>query len=69
MSFIFWIWVVFLALSFYSIVSQDYMAYGSQGLFTQVGFHDPLQDDASQSHFAVVNPLCSVSGFLYFQLV
>nr|POE66639.1 hypothetical protein CFP56_79148 [Quercus suber] len=28
---------------------------GSQGLFTQVGFNDPSQDDASQSHFGVAN--------------
>lgn len=35
------------------------MAHGSQGLFTQVGFSDPSQDDASQSHFGVgpANPL------------
>ncbi|RVX14507.1 Regulator of nonsense transcripts 1-like [Vitis vinifera] len=37
-------------------MSQDYMAHGSQGLFTQVGFNDPSQDDASQSHFGVANP-------------
>ncbi|KAM7491128.1 hypothetical protein LguiA_034049 [Lonicera macranthoides] len=36
-------------------MSQDYMQHGSQGLFTQVGFNDPSQDDASQSHFGVVN--------------
>jgi len=35
---------------------QDYMAHGSQGLFTQVGFNDPSQDDASQSHFGITNP-------------
>lgn len=51
--------------------SQDYMAHGSQGLFTQVGFSDPLQDDATQSHFNVANanPLqsqvsCSSSVFI-----
>ncbi|KAH8521404.1 hypothetical protein H0E87_002447, partial [Populus deltoides] len=37
-------------------MSQDYMAHGSQGLFTQVGFNDPSQDDASQSHFGITNP-------------
>ncbi|KAJ6933050.1 regulator of nonsense transcripts 1 [Populus alba x Populus x berolinensis] len=37
-------------------MSQDYMAHGSQGLFTQVGFNDPSQDDASQSHFGIANP-------------
>lgn len=44
-------------------MSQDYMAHGSQGLFTQVGFNDPSQDDASQGHFGVgnVNPLQSQS--------
>ncbi|XP_057476213.1 regulator of nonsense transcripts 1 homolog isoform X1 [Actinidia eriantha] len=36
-------------------MSQDYMAHGSQGLFTQVGFNDPSQDDASQSHFGMAN--------------
>ncbi|KAA8522108.1 hypothetical protein F0562_012578 [Nyssa sinensis] len=36
-------------------MSQDYMAHGSQGLFTQVGFNDPSQDEASQSHFSVAN--------------
>lgn len=34
---------------------QDYMTHGSQGLFTQVGFNDPSQDDASQSHYGVAN--------------
>lgn len=40
---------------------QDYMAHGSQGLFTQVGFSDPSQDDTSQGHFGVgnMNPLQS----------
>ncbi|KAL6985835.1 Regulator of nonsense transcripts 1-like protein [Sarracenia purpurea var. burkii] len=36
-------------------MSQDYMAHGSQGLFTQVGFTDSSQDDASQSHFGMAN--------------
>lgn len=31
------------------------MGHGSQGLFTQVGFSDPLQDDATQNHFNVAN--------------
>ncbi|XP_011032015.1 PREDICTED: regulator of nonsense transcripts 1 homolog [Populus euphratica] len=38
------------------LMSQDYMAHGSQGLFTQVGFNDPSQDDASQSQFGIANP-------------
>ncbi|XP_039057295.1 regulator of nonsense transcripts 1 homolog [Hibiscus syriacus] len=37
-------------------MSQEYMNHGSQGLFTQAGFNDPSQDDASQSHFGVANP-------------
>ncbi|ONK58988.1 uncharacterized protein A4U43_C08F1810 [Asparagus officinalis] len=36
--------------------SQDYMAHGSQGLFTQAGFNDPLQDESSQSHFGIAGP-------------
>ncbi|KAH9607079.1 hypothetical protein KSS87_005008 [Heliosperma pusillum] len=36
-------------------MSQDYMAHGSQGLFTQVGFNDPSQEDSSQGHFGVGN--------------
>ncbi|KAI8530189.1 hypothetical protein RHMOL_Rhmol11G0036500 [Rhododendron molle] len=36
-------------------MSQDYMAHGSLGLFTQVGFTDPSQDDASKNHFGVAN--------------
>ncbi|KAL6991912.1 hypothetical protein U1Q18_010023 [Sarracenia purpurea var. burkii] len=36
-------------------MSQDYMAHGSQGLFTQVGFSDSSQDDASHSHFGMAN--------------
>ncbi|XP_044504127.1 regulator of nonsense transcripts 1 homolog isoform X4 [Mangifera indica] len=37
---------------------NDFMSQGSQGLFTQVGFNDPTQDDAlqTQSHFSVTNP-------------
>ncbi|XP_077244900.1 regulator of nonsense transcripts 1 homolog [Tasmannia lanceolata] len=37
-------------------ISQDYMPHGPQGLFTQVGFSDPSQDDSSQSHFGVAGP-------------
>ncbi|MQL87365.1 hypothetical protein Taro_019923, partial [Colocasia esculenta] len=33
-------------------ISQDYMPRGSQGLFTQVGFSDPSQDESSQVHFS-----------------
>ncbi|KAI3756474.1 hypothetical protein L1987_56295 [Smallanthus sonchifolius] len=51
-------------------MSQDYMGHGSQGLFTQVGFKDPSQDDSSHAHFSadpttslqtqgVMNPLYS----------
>ncbi|KAM7257647.1 hypothetical protein ACFE04_013388 [Oxalis oulophora] len=42
-------------------MSQDYMTHGSHGLFTQAGFTDPSQDDATQSHFGVpnANPLQS----------
>ncbi|KAL9242728.1 hypothetical protein vseg_016701 [Gypsophila vaccaria] len=36
-------------------MSQDYMTHGSQGLFTQVGFNDPSQEDSSQTHFGVGN--------------
>ncbi|KAF7810028.1 regulator of nonsense transcripts 1-like protein [Senna tora] len=35
-------------------MSQD-MTHGSPGLFTQAGFNDPSQDDASQSHFGLAN--------------
>ena len=37
------------------LLLQDYMVHGSQGLFTQVVFNDPSQDDASQSHFGMAN--------------
>ncbi|XP_071701145.1 regulator of nonsense transcripts 1 homolog [Rutidosis leptorrhynchoides] len=49
-------------------MSQDYMGHGSQGLFTQVGFNNPSQDDATtQNHFGanllqtqnMMNPLYS----------
>ncbi|KAL9246906.1 hypothetical protein vseg_020385 [Gypsophila vaccaria] len=36
-------------------MSQDYMSHGSQGLFTQVGFNDPSQEDSSLGHFGVGN--------------
>ncbi|KAK9121162.1 hypothetical protein Syun_018779 [Stephania yunnanensis] len=37
-------------------ISQDYMGHGTQGLFTQVGFNNPTQDDSSQNQFGVVGP-------------
>ncbi|KAL4183964.1 hypothetical protein AMTRI_Chr11g157650 [Amborella trichopoda] len=37
-------------------ISQDYMPHGTQGLFTQVGFNDPSQDDSSQTHFGMAGP-------------
>ncbi|XP_010274588.1 PREDICTED: regulator of nonsense transcripts 1 homolog isoform X2 [Nelumbo nucifera] len=38
----------------------------SQGLFTQVGFNDPSQDDTSQAHFSdMMNPLYSQSFTQY----
>ncbi|KAL7182615.1 hypothetical protein ACSBR1_041329 [Camellia fascicularis] len=49
-------------------MSQDYMAHGSQGLFTQVGFNDPSQDDASQSHFGVANANSIQSQVLFLLL-
>ncbi|OIW10868.1 hypothetical protein TanjilG_27814 [Lupinus angustifolius] len=50
-------------------MSQDYMAHGSPDLFTQAGFSDHLQDDATQSHFSVANPnaLQSQMNSLYSQ--
>lgn len=46
---------------------QDYMAHGSQGLFTQAGYNDPLQDDGSQNHFGMsnVNSLQSQVNLLF----
>uniref|UniRef100_A0A7N0UWV1 Helicase ATP-binding domain-containing protein n=1 Tax=Kalanchoe fedtschenkoi TaxID=63787 RepID=A0A7N0UWV1_KALFE len=38
-------------------MSQDYMPHGSQGMFTQAGFVDPTEDEASQNHFGANNPL------------
>ncbi|KAL8053501.1 hypothetical protein ABFS82_05G076500 [Erythranthe guttata] len=48
-------------------MSQEYMAHGSQGLFTQAPYNDQSQDDASQNHFgasqlqsqSLLNPLYS----------
>ncbi|KAF5178555.1 Regulator of nonsense transcripts 1-like protein, partial [Thalictrum thalictroides] len=37
-------------------ISQDYMAHGSQGLFTQAGFNDPSQDDSSHTQYGVGGP-------------
>ncbi|KAF2316290.1 hypothetical protein GH714_041631 [Hevea brasiliensis] len=37
-------------------MSQEYLTHRSQGLFTQIGFNDPSQDDASQNHFGIANP-------------
>lgn len=50
-------------------MSQEYMAHGSQGLFTQAQFNDQSQDDASQNHFGVANanPLQSQLNPLYSQ--
>ncbi|KAK4350991.1 hypothetical protein RND71_030304 [Anisodus tanguticus] len=44
-------------------MSQDYMAHGSQGLFTQAGYNNPSQEDSSQNHFGMsnANPLQSQS--------
>ncbi|WMV43439.1 hypothetical protein MTR67_036824, partial [Solanum verrucosum] len=41
--------------------TQDYMAHGSQGLFTQAGYSDPSQEDSPQNHFGMsnANPLQS----------
>ncbi|KAJ8531634.1 hypothetical protein K7X08_034128 [Anisodus acutangulus] len=50
-------------------MSQDYMAHGSQGLFTQAGYNNPSQDDSSQNHFGMssANPLQSqVTAFSNF---
>jgi hypothetical protein len=46
---------VLVLICLFSLNLQDYMGHGSQGLFTQVGFSDPLQDDATQNHFNVAN--------------
>nr|ACN33707.1 unknown [Zea mays] len=43
------------------IVSQDHMAHGSHGMFTQAGYNDPSQDESSQIHYgmAAAGPLQS----------
>lgn len=49
------------------IALQDYMAHGSQGLFTQAGYNDPSQEDSPQNHFGMsnANPLQSqVTAFI-----
>ncbi|KAL5197748.1 hypothetical protein ABZP36_001260 [Zizania latifolia] len=38
------------------IVSQDHMAHGSHGMFTQAGYNDPSQDESSQMHFGMAGP-------------
>ncbi|KAG8080499.1 hypothetical protein GUJ93_ZPchr0007g3576 [Zizania palustris] len=38
------------------IVSQDHMAHGSHGMFTQAGYNDPSQDESSQMHFGMGGP-------------
>ncbi|CAM6082950.1 unnamed protein product [Calypogeia fissa] len=51
-------------------ISQDFIAHGSQGLFTQVGFSDRTQDGPStQTHYGLGGPLQSqgIMGPLYSQ--
>uniref|UniRef100_A0A0E0LKI4 DNA2/NAM7 helicase helicase domain-containing protein n=1 Tax=Oryza punctata TaxID=4537 RepID=A0A0E0LKI4_ORYPU len=38
------------------IVSQDHMAHGSHGMFTQAGYNDPSQDESSQMHSGMAGP-------------
>ncbi|XP_062188720.1 regulator of nonsense transcripts 1 homolog isoform X2 [Phragmites australis] len=38
------------------IVSQDHMAHGSHGIFTQAGYNDPSQDESSQMHYGMAAP-------------
>ncbi|VAH45789.1 unnamed protein product [Triticum turgidum subsp. durum] len=38
------------------IVSQDHMAHGSHGMFTQAGYNDPSQDESSQMHYGMGAP-------------
>ena len=38
------------------IVSQDHMAHGSHGMFTQAGYNDSSQDESSQMHFGMAGP-------------
>lgn len=42
-------------LSDFLFLVQDYMAHGSQGLFTQAGYNNPSQDDGPQNHFGMSN--------------
>ncbi|KAG2645481.1 hypothetical protein PVAP13_2KG426600 [Panicum virgatum] len=37
------------------IVSQDHMAHGSHGVFTQAGYSDPSQDESSQMHYGIAS--------------
>ncbi|GAB2296615.1 Regulator of nonsense transcripts 1-like protein [Dionaea muscipula] len=48
-------------------MSQDYIAHGSQGLFTQVAFTDPSQEDTLQGHFGIGNASQLQSQGLYSQ--
>ncbi|KAL0792963.1 hypothetical protein Bca101_064340 [Brassica carinata] len=43
-------------------MSQEYMAHGAQGLFTQAGFIDSSQDDGQQNPFGVNNPSLQSQG-------
>nr|CAB3454372.1 unnamed protein product [Digitaria exilis] len=45
------------------IVSQDHMAHGSHGMFTQAAYNDPSQDESSQMHYGMASagPLQSQS--------
>ncbi|KAL1213952.1 Regulator of nonsense transcripts 1 [Cardamine amara subsp. amara] len=43
-------------------MSQEYMAHGGQGLFTQAGFIDSSQDDGQQNPFGVNNPNLQSQG-------
>lgn len=55
-------------LTFLSSNWQDYMSHGSQGLFTQVGYSDRIQDDpSSQTHFGLGGQLSAqvFTGFLF----
>lgn len=47
-------------------MSQEYMAHGSQGLFTQAAFDDPSHDDASQNHFGLANANALQTQVLFF---
>jgi regulator of nonsense transcripts 1 len=43
-------------------MSQEYMAHGGQGLFTQAGFIDSSQDDGQQNPYGVNNPNLQSQG-------